>query len=146
MPMRSAASGEREGVGVALEDEVGDGVVQAERLAEVGVEDAAPVVRVLLGERRVEAVGVAEGVDVGGGGAFAEHLDDGVAGDEVDEQEDDRDDDPEDGQREEDAAERASSRARCGHAVRVPCWRVYSSRRLGGADSARSRRRRWSRR
>ena len=35
MPMRSAASGEREGVGVALSDEVGDGVVQAEGLAEV---------------------------------------------------------------------------------------------------------------
>ena len=55
-------------------------------------------------ERHVETVGVAERVDVGGGGAFAEHLDDGVAGDEVDEQEDDRDDDPQDGQREEDAA------------------------------------------
>ena len=80
---------EGEGVGVALEDEVGDGVVEAEGLAEVGVEDAAPVVGVLLAERRVEAVGVAEGGDVGGGGAFAEHLDDGVAGDEVDEQEDD---------------------------------------------------------
>ena len=83
--------GEREGerVGVALQHEVGDGVVQAEGLAEVGVEDAVPVVRILLAEGRVEAVGVAEGVDVGGGCAFAEHLDDGVAGDEVDEQEDD---------------------------------------------------------
>ena len=40
--------GEGEGVGVALEDEVGDGVVEAERLAEVGVEDAVPVVGVLL--------------------------------------------------------------------------------------------------
>ena len=37
--------GEGEGVGVALSDEVGDGVVQAEGLAEIGVEDAAPVVR-----------------------------------------------------------------------------------------------------
>ncbi len=103
--------GEGEGVGVALQDEVSDGVVQAEGLAEVGVEDSVPVVGVLLCERSVEAVGVAEGVDVGGGGAFAEHLDDGVAGDEMDEEEDDGDDDPEDGECEEDAAERASSRA-----------------------------------
>ena len=88
-----------------MKDEVDDRVVEAERLAEVGVEDAVPIVGVLLGEWGVEAVGVAEGVDVGGGGSFAEHLDDGVAGDEVDEQEDDRDDDPEHGQRDEDAAD-----------------------------------------
>jgi hypothetical protein len=49
---------------------------------------------------------VTEGIDVGGGGAFAEHLDDGVAGDEVDEQKDDRDDDPQHREGEEDAAER----------------------------------------
>ena len=40
--------GESERVGVALEDEVSDGVVQAKRLAEIGVEDAVPVVGVLL--------------------------------------------------------------------------------------------------
>ena len=97
--------GEREGVGVALQDEVGDGVVQAEGVAEVGVEDAAPVVEVLRCEREVEAVGVAEGGDVGGGGALAEHLDDGVAGDQVDQEKDDGDDQPEDGQRDEDAAD-----------------------------------------
>ena len=61
-------------------------------------------------ERGVEAVGVAEGGDVGGGGAFAEHLDDGVAGDEMDEEEDDGDDDPEDGEGEEDAADEAWER------------------------------------
>jgi hypothetical protein len=47
------------------------------------VEDAAPVVDVLLAEWRVEAVGVAGGCDIGGRGAFAEHLLDGVSGDEV---------------------------------------------------------------
>ena len=82
--------GEGERVGIALEDEVSDGVVEPKGLAEVGVEDAAPVVGVLLAERRVEAVGVAERGDVGGGGSFAEHLDDGVAGHEVDEQKDER--------------------------------------------------------
>ncbi len=64
-----------------------------------------PVVGVLGGERCVEAIGVAEGGDVGGGGAFAEHLDDRVAGDEVDEEKDDGDDDPEHGEGEGGAAE-----------------------------------------
>ncbi len=97
--------GEGEGVGIALGDEVGDGVVQAEGLAEVGVENAAPVVEVLRVERGVEAVGVAEGGDVGGGGAFAQHLDDGVAGDEMDQEEDDGDYYPEDGEGDGDAAD-----------------------------------------
>ena len=48
--------GEGEGVGVALKDEVSDGVVEAEGLTEVGVEDAVPVVSVLLAEWGVEAV------------------------------------------------------------------------------------------
>ncbi len=113
--------GEGEGVGVALEDEVGDGVVQAEGLAEVGVEDAAPVVGVLLGEWGVEAVGVAEGVDVGGGGSFAEHLDDGVAGDEVDEEEDDGDHDPEDREGDEDAAEGFPEGRGASFMLSVPC-------------------------
>ena len=43
-------------------------------LAEVAVEEAAPVVEVLGVERGVEAVGVAEGGEIAGGGAFAEHL------------------------------------------------------------------------
>ena len=37
-----------------------------------------------------------EGGDVSGGCCFAEHLLDGVSGDEVDEQEDERDDEPDD--------------------------------------------------
>jgi hypothetical protein len=37
-----------------------------------------------------------EGGDVSGGCSFAEHLLDGVSGDEVDEQEDERDDEPDD--------------------------------------------------
>jgi hypothetical protein len=68
------------------------------------VEDSVPVVAVLLAERRIESVGVAERCDVGGGSALAEHLDDGVAGDEMDEEEDDRDDNPEDREGDEDAS------------------------------------------
>jgi hypothetical protein len=86
--------GEGECVGVPLEDKVGDGIVKTKGLAEIDVEQTVPIVGVLLAERSVEAVGVTEGADVGGGGAFTEHLDDGVAGNEVDEKKDDGDDDP----------------------------------------------------
>jgi hypothetical protein len=63
-------------------------LVVAERGAEVAVENALPVVDVLLAEWSVEAVGVAGGLNIGGRCAFAEHLLDGVSGDHVDEQED----------------------------------------------------------
>src|ERR1700737_4323206 len=98
--------GEGERVWVTLEDKVGDGVVEAEGLAEIDAEETMPVVGVLLAERGVETVGVTEDGDVGGGGAFAEHLDDGVAGNEMDEKKDDGDDDPENRKGQEDAAKR----------------------------------------
>ncbi len=79
--------------------------MQAQGAAEVAVQDAPPVVEVLGGEGDVEAVGVAEAGDVGCGSAVAEHLDDGVAGDEVDHEEDDRHDDPQHRQGGEDAAQ-----------------------------------------
>jgi hypothetical protein len=41
-------------------------------------------VEVLLAEWGVEAVGVANGGDIGGRRAFTEHLLDGVSGDQVD--------------------------------------------------------------
>lgn len=62
------------------------------------MEDALPVAQVLDAKGLVEAVLVAEGGQIGGGSSFAEHLLDGVAGDEMDEQEDERDDDPDDGE------------------------------------------------
>jgi hypothetical protein len=84
---------------------VGHGVVEAEGLAEVAVENSPPVVKVLRVEWEVEFEPVLESGDIGGGGAFAEHLDDGVAGNNVDEKKNDRDHDPEDGERDEDAAD-----------------------------------------
>jgi len=86
--------GELNGVRITGEDEVRDGVVEADRVAEVAVEDSVPVVEVLLAEGLVESVGVAEGDDVGGAGTFAEHLLDGVAGDDVDQEKDDGNDQP----------------------------------------------------
>jgi hypothetical protein len=79
--------------------------VEAEGLAEISVQDAAPVEEILCVKRKVEAKSVTEDGDVGGGCTFAEHLDDGVAGDEVDEEKDDRDHHPEDREGGEDAAD-----------------------------------------
>jgi hypothetical protein len=56
-------------------------------------------------EREVETESVAENRDVGGGCTFAEHLDDGVAGNEMDKEKYDRDHHPEDGESDEDAAD-----------------------------------------
>ena len=86
--------GELDGVGVAGGNEMDDRIVEADGAAEVAVEDALPVVQVLDGEGLVEAVLVAERGEVGDGCSLAEHLLDGVAGDEMNEQEDERDDDP----------------------------------------------------
>jgi len=94
---------ERQRVRKMLEDEVEDGVVKAEGLAEVSVSDATPVAEILRVEWGVEAVGVTQDGEVGGGGAVAEHLDDGVSGNDVDEEEDDGDDQPKDGERGESA-------------------------------------------
>jgi len=69
------------------------------------VEDAAPVEKILRVQREVEAKSVAEDGDVGGGCALAEHLDDGIAGDEMDKEKDDRDHHPEDRESDKDAAD-----------------------------------------
>jgi hypothetical protein len=79
--------------------------MQAQGLTKVGMKDSAPIVNVLCGERSVEAVGVAERGDVGSGCALAKHLDDGIAGDKVDQKKDDRDHHPEDREGDEDAAD-----------------------------------------
>ena len=71
-------------VGIALGEQARHALVVAEGWAEVAVQHTAPVVEILLAERGVESVGVARGLDVGGGRAFAEHLLDGIAGNEVD--------------------------------------------------------------
>ena len=82
--MSSDGQREAQRVGIGLGQAERDGFVEADGAAEVAVQDAFPVIEVLLAEWGVEAVGVAGGGDVGGRGAFAEHLRDGVSGDEVD--------------------------------------------------------------
>ena len=85
---------EAQRVGIGLGEAERDGVVEADGASEVAVEDAFPVVEVLLAERGVEAVGVAGGGDVGGGAPSPSICCDGVSGDEVDEQEDEADHQP----------------------------------------------------
>jgi len=75
---------EAQRVRIAERQKFCDRLVVADGAAEVAVEDAFPVSDVLFTERGVEAEGVTSGGDVGGRGAFAEHLLDGVSGDEVD--------------------------------------------------------------
>ena len=72
------------------------------------MENTLPVADVLLAERGVEAVGVARGLDVGGRRAFAEHLLDGVSGDEMDQEEDEADYQPDYREGVEDALEEKS--------------------------------------
>jgi hypothetical protein len=92
--------------------------VQAEGLAEVSVEGVAPVEEILGVYREIKFQGVAKGGDVRCGGAFAKHLDNGVSGDEVDEEEDDGDDHPEDGERDQNAADGFGERELQGRASR----------------------------
>ena len=74
--MATNSGGQRQAqrVGITLSDKLRDALVEAQRGAQIAVEDAFPVAEILLAERRVEAVGVAGGGDVGGGRAFAQHL------------------------------------------------------------------------
>jgi hypothetical protein len=69
------------------------------------VEDAFPVADVLFSEWGVEAEGMTSGGYVGGWSAFAEHLLDGISGDEVNHQKDEGDDQPDDWESVEDALE-----------------------------------------
>jgi hypothetical protein len=48
----------------------------------------------LRAEWRIQSVGVAKDLDVCCSGSFAEHLDDWIAGDEVDQEKDNGDHDP----------------------------------------------------
>ena len=82
--------------------------------------------QVLLADGRVEPVGVAHGLDVGGRRAFAQHLLDGISGDEVDQQEDETHDQPDYWEGVEDALERAKrmNQWACDRNSRYPRLRI----------------------
>ena len=81
------------------------GLVVADGTSEIAVNDAFPVEEVLFSERQVEGIGVANRGDVGGGSALAQHLLDGIARNEMDQEEDDADYQPNDWEGVEDALE-----------------------------------------
>ena len=54
------------------------------------MQDAAPVVHILLAERDIQSVSMTRGNHVGRRCTFTQHLLDRIAGDEVDQQKDDR--------------------------------------------------------
>lgn len=95
---KEGGDGESDGVRVALEDDLADILIETDGDAEISGENAVPVTDILLRDGEVESVGVARGLEVGGGSAFAEHLEDGVAGHKVDQKKNDGDDQPEDGE------------------------------------------------
>jgi hypothetical protein len=69
------------------------------------MEDAGPVVDVLRPERLVEAVLAAQSRYIGWSCALAQYLQDGVAGNQVDEQKNQRNHQPDDRKREHEAGE-----------------------------------------
>jgi hypothetical protein len=95
---------ERQRVGVARGDQAGNRRVQADGAAQVAVQDAGPVVQVLRQERQIEAVLVAQG-RCRLACALAQHLQNGVAGDQVNEQKDQRNHQPDDRKRESETGE-----------------------------------------
>ncbi len=84
---------------------MGDGIVQADGVAQIAVQDAVPVVDVLRVEGQIEANIVTLGGYIGRGRALAQHHLNRVAGDQVDEQKDERDHQPDDRNGEHEAGE-----------------------------------------
>ena len=96
-----SAEGELERGRITLEDDAPHGRLEFEGLAEIAAEELLEVVAVLGEEGLIEIEGVTELDDFSWRGAFAEHLLDGIAGDEVNLEEDESEDEPERGKGEE---------------------------------------------
>ena len=97
--------GERQRVRIARGDQVGHRIMEADGAAQVAVQNAGPVVDVLRAQRQIESVLMAQRGQVRGRGAVAQHLQDGIAGDEMNEQEDQRDHQPDNRDGEHEAGE-----------------------------------------
>ena len=98
-----SAEGELERGGIALKDDAADRRLEFEGLAEIAAEELLEIVAVLREKGLIEIQGVAELGDFSGRGAFAEHLLDGIAGDDVNHEEDQSEDEPKRGECEEES-------------------------------------------
>ena len=87
--------GELERGGIALEDDAADGCLKFEGLTEIATEELLEIVAVLCEERLIEIESVAKLRDFAGRGAFAKHLLDKIAGDDVNHEKDQSEDEPE---------------------------------------------------
>ena len=90
-----SAEGELERGRIALEDDAADGCLKFEGLTEIATEELLEIVAVLCEERLIEIESVAKLRDFAGRGAFAEHLLDRIAGDDVNHEKDQSEDEPE---------------------------------------------------
>ena len=88
-----------QGVGITLRNQARDTLVETQRWAQIAVQHAFPVIQILPAQRKIEAVGVARGLHIGYGSAFAQHLQNGIAGHEMNQKEHKRDDQPDHWQR-----------------------------------------------
>ena len=79
--------GQLQSVGIALGDQARDTLVETQRRPQIAVQHAFPVIQILTAEGKIEAVGMAGGLHIGYGRAFSQHLQDGIAGHEVNQQE-----------------------------------------------------------
>lgn len=85
------------------DDDLRDWLLKAEGLAEIAAEDAGEKVNVLSADGLVETESVAELCDIFRASAFAKHLFDGIARDDVSEKKNHRDDEPKCGEGEHEA-------------------------------------------
>ena len=73
---------------------LGYALVEAQGRTQIALQHAFPVVQILPAEGKIETVGVPGSLYVGYRSSFAQHLQDGVAGDQMDQQEYQRDHQP----------------------------------------------------
>lgn len=81
-----------------MRDQAAYTLIEPQRWPEITMHHAFPIVQVLLPERNVEAIGVTRSRNVSNGRAFTQHLQNGIAGHQMDQQEYNRDHKPEDWQ------------------------------------------------
>jgi hypothetical protein len=67
-----------------------DGIIQAQGVPQIAVQRAAPIVDILLAQRHIQPVRMAESRDILSAGAFAEHLFDRITRNDMDKKKDDR--------------------------------------------------------
>src|SRR5712692_1004410 len=90
--------GQLQRIRIALRNQASYILVVTQRQAQVAVQHAFPVIEVLRTQWEIKSIGVTGGLNIRRGSAFAEHLLNGIAGNQVDKKKDQRNDEPDDRQ------------------------------------------------